>query len=114
IQMKVRLSDYDGSWAQMYRNEVQILKEIFGREIIHFEHFGSTAVPGMKAKPVIDMMCIVDNIKNVDKFNEQMKSMGYDVAGEWGIKGRRLFRKGGENRTHHIHFYQTGNPQIKR
>lgn len=40
--------------------------------------------------------------------------LGYDAAGEWGIKDRRLFRKGGENRTHHIHVYQYNNPQIER
>ena len=43
-----------------------------------------------------------------------MESFGYDVAGEWGIAGRRLFRKGGNNRTHHIHFYQFNNPEIER
>lgn len=43
-----------------------------------------------------------------------MRLFGYDVAGEWGIQGRRLFRKGGENRTHHIHVYQYDNPQIHR
>lgn len=59
-------------------------------------------------------MCIVNEIEKIDSYNEQMNSMQYDVAGEWGIEGRRLFRKGGENRTHHIHFYQSDNPQIKR
>lgn len=113
-QMKVRLTDFSDNWAQMYQNEVQILSEIFGDEMIKFEHFGSTSVSGLKAKPVIDMMCIVKDIHKIDSFNEEMKSLGYDVAGEWGISGRRLFRKGGENRTHHIHFYQIDNPQIDR
>ncbi len=85
-----------------------------GDEIISFEHFGSTSIPGMKAKPVIDMMGIVKNIEKVDTYNEQMESLGYDVVGDWGIEGRRLFRKGGDNRTHHIHFYQFDNPQIER
>ncbi|MBW9234504.1 GrpB family protein, partial [Leptospira santarosai] len=40
--------------------------------------------------------------------------LGYDVVGEYGIEGRRFFRKGGENRTHHIHIYQHDNPQIAR
>ncbi len=43
-----------------------------------------------------------------------MARLGYDVAGEWGIPGRRLFRKGGEDRTHHSHVYAVGNPQISR
>ena len=112
--MKVRLSDYDENWIQLFEDETYFLKDVFGNEIIEFEHFGSTSVPGMKAKPVIDMMCLVKDIKRIDRFNEQMSSFGYDVAGEWGIQDRRLFRKGGEGRTHHIHFYQYDNPQIQR
>ena len=112
--MKVRLTEFSENWVQMFKNEGQFLKTIFGDEIIDFEHFGSTSIYGMKAKPVIDMMCIVKDIEKIDKFNEKMANLGYDVVGEWGITGRRLFRKGGENRTHHIHFYQFENPQIKR
>ncbi|MEI3598003.1 MULTISPECIES: GrpB family protein [unclassified Oceanobacillus] len=112
--MKVRLTDYSEDWSCMFQTEAAFLTTVFGDLIIKCEHFGSTAVRGMKAKPVIDMMCIVKSIEKVDFFNEQMNSLGYDVAGEWGIKGRRLFRKGGDNRTHHIHFYQFDNPEIAR
>lgn len=112
--MKIRLSEYNKSWVQMYKDETCLLTRIFGGEIVRFEHFGSTSVPGMKAKPVIDMMCLVKDIEKIDLWNEQMRSLGYDIAGEWGIKGRRLFRKGGENRTHHIHVYQFDHPEISR
>ncbi|MFS0638389.1 GrpB family protein [Mesobacillus foraminis] len=112
--MKVRLTEFSENWAEMFQKEALFLKTIFGNEIIRFEHFGSTSVRGMKAKPVIDMMCMVKDIEKVDKMNEKMAKLGYDVAGEWGITGRRLYRKGGENRTHHIHFYQFDNPQIER
>lgn len=112
--MKVRLSDYSENWSLMFQKEAQFLSELFGDEIIRFEHFGSTSVHGLKAKPVIDMMCIVQDIEKIDSFNGKMEALGYDVAGDWGIAGRRLFRKGGENRTHHIHFYQIDNPQIDR
>lgn len=112
--MKIRLTEYDEKWVQMFKDEALFLRGIFGEEIIKFEHFGSTSVPGMKAKPVIDMMCLVKDIKIIDTSNERMQSLGYDVAGEWGIDGRRLFRKGGENRTHHIHVYQEDNPHIER
>lgn len=112
--MKIRLSDYTPTWKHMYEQEVQLLKSIFNDEIIAFEHFGSTAIPGMKAKPVIDMMCIVQQIEKIDTYNDIMKAMNYDVVFEWGIEGRRLFRKGGENRSHHIHVYQYDNPQIHR
>lgn len=112
--MKIRLTDYSEDWSQMFHTEAAFLKTLFGEEIIKCEHFGSTSVHGMKAKPVIDMMCIVKTIEKIDVFNNQMDYLGYDVAGEWGITGRRIFRKGGENRTHHIHFYQFDNPEIER
>lgn len=112
--MKVRLSNYCEEWVRMFQDEVEFLETIFKDEIVRFEHFGSTSVPGMKAKPVIDMMCIVKNIQRIDLYNDEMLSYEYDIAGEWGISGRRLFRKGGDTRTHHIHFYQLDNPEIER
>ena len=57
--MKIRLTSFSENWDQMFQDEAQFLKTIFGDEIIRFEHFGSTSVRGLKAKPVIDMMCIV-------------------------------------------------------
>ena len=112
--MQVRLSDYDPDWVRRFEEESEFLRGVFGPEIIRFEHFGSTSVPGMKAKPIVDMMVIVRDIEAVDARNEQMVELGYDVAGDWGIPGRRLLRKGGEDRTHHIHFYEPDNPQIAR
>ena len=112
--MKVRLTSFSEDWAMMFQKEVHILSGIFGDEILRFEHFGSTSVHGLKAKPVIDMIGIVKDIHKIDLFNEKMDALGYDVVGEYGIEGRRFFRKGGENRTHHIHIYQHDNPQIAR
>ena len=112
--MKIRLTEYNEHWKVMYEQEVVLLQTIFGPDNIRFEHFGSTSIPGMKAKPVIDMMCIVEEIDKVDSYNSRMELLGYEAAGEWGIEGRRLFRKGGEERTHHLHVYEKGNPHIDR
>ena len=112
--MKIRLTNYDENWTNEFDQEAAFLKAIFKDELLQIEHFGSTAVPGMKAKPVIDILCIVKSINHIDTYNEHMSQLGYDVAGEWGIAGRRLFRKGGENRTHHIHVYEKDHPEIAR
>ncbi|OWR31242.1 hypothetical protein CDO73_07515 [Saccharibacillus sp. O23] len=112
--MQVRLSEYTPDWPRRFEEEAAYLRDVYGELILRFEHFGSTSVPGMKAKPVIDMMVIVRDITVVDDYNPRMIAAGYDAAGEWGIPGRRLLRKGGEDRTHHIHFYEDGNPQIDR
>lgn len=112
--MKLRLSEYQANWKSMFEQEVQLLQQILNKEIITFEHFGSTAIPGMIAKPVIDMIGITADIEKIDSYEKQLRLLGYEAAGEWGIDGRRLFRKGGDDRTHHLHFYQAGNPQIDR
>ncbi|KGR81799.1 GrpB family protein [Lysinibacillus odysseyi] len=112
--MKLRLSEYQTLWKNAYEQEIHLLKTLFEEEVIKFEHFGSTAIPGMIAKPVIDIICIVADIEKVDASNKQLSLLGYEAAGEWGIDGRRLFRKGGNERTHHLHCYQAGNPHIDR
>ena len=112
--MEIRLTDYLEEWQTEFEKEVARLKSIFGTLDIHFEHFGSTAVKGMKAKPVIDMIGIVQSIDALEPFHDQLRLEGYEIVGEWGIIGRSLYRKGGENRTHHIHMYQFDNPQIER
>ncbi|GGO00393.1 GrpB family protein [Saccharibacillus kuerlensis] len=112
--MQVRLSPYDPDWVRRFEKEAEFLRTVFGEEIVSFEHFGSTSVPGMQAKPVIDMMMLVQDIEAIDGYNAQMTALGYEAAGDWGIPGRRLFRRGGENRTHHIHVYEKDHPQITR
>ncbi|MFF2448285.1 GrpB family protein [Neobacillus sp. NPDC058068] len=107
--MNIIVTDYDENWIQFFRTEAREIREIFKDEIVEIHHIGSTAVPGLKAKPIIDMMPIVKNIESVDRFNEKMIEIGYEPLGELGIKGRRYFRKGGENRTHQIHIFQFDN-----
>ncbi|MEO4052171.1 GrpB family protein [Solibacillus sp. CAU 1738] len=112
--MKIRLTNYQEHWPLDFEKEVSFLQSIFQNVEIRFEHFGSTAVKGMKAKPVIDIIAIVQDIKFILSYDNLLIANGYESAGEWGIEGRRLYRKGGENRTHHIHIYQFDNPQIER
>ena len=73
-----------------------------------------TSIPGIYAKPVIDILIGVVNINNIDKYNVEMDKLGYICKGEYGIKGRRFFMKGLYNRTHHIHIFQSDNPEILR
>jgi GrpB-like predicted nucleotidyltransferase (UPF0157 family) len=57
----------------------------------------------------------VQNIETIDKFNEEMKKQVYLPQGDFGISGRRFFIKGTKiHRTHHIHIFQTGNPEIQK
>jgi GrpB-like predicted nucleotidyltransferase (UPF0157 family) len=107
--MNVIVTNYDENWKNLFQEEAKKIRNILQDEIVEIHHIGSTSVPNLKAKPIIDIMPLVKNIENVDKFNSKMAEIGYEGLGEFGLKGRRYFRKGGENRTHQVHFYQFDN-----
>lgn len=109
--MKVMVTKYDEQWNEAFRLEAQNIQGVYGNELVAIHHVGSTAVPGIQAKPIIDMMPTVKNVEKVDLFNNQMIALGYEPLGEYGIQGRRYFRKGGDNRTHQIHIFQFDNAQ---
>ncbi len=108
------MHSYNEKWPFLFKEEAEKLKLLFGSEIVEIHHIGSTAVPGLKAKPIIDMLPVVKNIELVDSYNEEMKKFGYEPKGENGLPGRRYFKKGGDNRSHHVHIYQIGHPDITR
>jgi len=109
--MKVVVTEYNEKWPQLFREESQKIKAIIADELIDIHHIGSTSVPGLQAKPIIDIMPVVKEIEKIDMFNEQMTAFGYECMGELGMKGRRYFRKGGDNRTHQVHVFQVDNTE---
>ncbi|WP_270182332.1 GrpB family protein [Alkalihalobacillus sp. CinArs1] len=111
---KVEVRPYDVNWPKMFKQEVTNLKCIYGNRIVTVHHIGSTSIKGLKAKPIIDLLPVVKDITEVDKFDDQMKALGYEPKGENGISGRRYFQKGGDARTHHVHIYQQNDLQIDR
>jgi GrpB-like predicted nucleotidyltransferase (UPF0157 family) len=111
---KVEVCSYSENWPILFWEEAEKLKNIFGKEIIAIHHIGSTSVPDLKAKPIIDIMPVVRNLDAVDMHNQEIIDLGYIPKGENGISGRRYFQKGGDNRTHHVHIYQVGSDGIKR
>ncbi|AKG05276.1 hypothetical protein AAV35_011115 [Salimicrobium jeotgali] len=113
--MRVEVRRYEGRWKELFEEEARRIEAIFGEELFNIHHIGSTSVFGLKAKPIIDIMPVVGNIEKVAIFNEQMERIGYEPMGEFGIEGRRYFRKGREHRTHQVHIFQADNEQdIKR
>jgi GrpB-like predicted nucleotidyltransferase (UPF0157 family) len=105
---------YNPKWASMFAEEAEKLTLIFGNEILDIHHIGSTSVPGLNAKPIIDIMPVVKDINIIDKYNEMMQDIGYEPLGENGIPGRRYFQKGGDNRSHHVHIYHINSNEIIR
>ena len=103
--MLVRVADYDPKWPEMFEAEAALVREIIGDNLITIFHIGSTAVPGLKAKPVIDMLPVVRDVAALDGLTREFAAAGYEAMGEFGLTGRRYFRKGGANRTHRLPAY---------
>ena len=113
-QRVIEVTAPNPAWPRQYEVEAQLLRLVFGSELVAIHHVGSTAIPGIYAKPIIDTMPVVRDIEEVDSFNSVLESLGYKPWGENGIAGRRYFTRGTTMRTHQIHAYQVGNPEIIR
>jgi len=106
---KIEVVPYDARWPILFEQEAEKVSEILGDNCVALHHIGSTSVPGLSAKPIIDMMPVVKDIDKVDIHNAEFEALGYQCMGEYGIEGRRFFMKGGDNRTHHIHIFEETN-----
>jgi len=110
----VIVTAYNQDWKNQFESAAAEIRKVLGEECLAVHHIGSTSVQGMAAKPVIDLMPVVRDIKLIDGFNEEMAKLGFIAKGENGLPGRRYFQKGGDERTHHVHIYQEGNKEIAR
>ena len=104
----ITVVNYNSEWPLKYTEERDYITEILKDNCISIYHIGSTSVPGLAAKPIIDIMAVVRSLERVDTVAEKFSDIGYEYLGEFGIEGRRYLRKGGDERTHQIHIFQAG------
>jgi GrpB-like predicted nucleotidyltransferase (UPF0157 family) len=114
--MHVRVLPYDSSWPQRFDLERERVASALGDIVIALHHIGSTAVPGIRAKPIIDLLLEVTDQAELDRCSSRMESLGYEAKGEFGIPGRRYFRRNDANgeRTHQVHAFAFGSGEVLR
>jgi GrpB-like predicted nucleotidyltransferase (UPF0157 family) len=110
----IKVVSYNPSWIDDYKSESEKIYNIMFNEIFNIYHIGSTSIPGIYAKPIIDILIEVRNIHKIDFYDKETGQLGYTPKGEFGLIGRRFFLKGLDNRTNHIHIFQTGDSQISK
>jgi len=111
---KYTVVSYDAGWPELFESVRKELELVFGDEAKAIEHVGSTAVPGMSAKPTIDVLVVVKDVLEVDKLNEKMKELGYDAYGEYVGKGGRFFAKEEEGeRIVNVHCFPAEHPKVR-
>jgi GrpB-like predicted nucleotidyltransferase (UPF0157 family) len=108
-------SEYSPDWPLEFEREASRLRSYLHDVIVTIHHIGSTSVPGLAGKPVIDLMPVVTSIQRVDELTPLMEKEGYRAWGEYGLPGRRFFTRDRNNfRTHNIHIYPEGHLDIIR
>jgi GrpB-like predicted nucleotidyltransferase (UPF0157 family) len=106
--MKIVIANYDPNWPTLFEQEKSRLTEVVGDHVLSIQHVGSTSVPGLGAKPIIDIMIAVRSLEEADGFCiRPIVEIGYEYVQEFERETpqRRYFRKSNEAgvRTHHIH-----------
>ena len=117
------IADYDPAWPRMFEEERARLQSAIGLWTVAIEHVGSTSVPDLAGKPVIDIGVALEDLADALKCITPLLELGYQCCGEFRIPGRIFFRKivedpipgqitDGVGRTHQIHMYQGDHEQF--
>jgi GrpB-like predicted nucleotidyltransferase (UPF0157 family) len=109
---EIIIENYNPQWPALFEQEAKVLtKTLNNQNVIAIEHFGSTAIPGLRAKPIIDIMVLVTSLEEAKKDIPQIESLGYAYWADNPKKDRLFFVKGLPPygpRTHHIHIAEIG------
>lgn len=113
----VEVVPYDPAWPDRAHAEIIPLRPILGDLLVRIEHVGSTSVPGLAAKPVIDLLPLVTDITLVDPLQPQFEAAGYVWYGEYRLPGRRYVNIDDPLtglRRANIHIYAESDPEVAR
>lgn len=105
--------DYDPMWPSVFEQLRTKVWEVLGGFAIAVEHVGSTAVPGLAAKPIIDMTVIVATDADIRRAIEQLATLGYRHQGNLGIEGREAFHNPPGLPAHHLYVCQQGSTALR-
>lgn len=109
MQYPVVITEYDPEWVNLFNKEKELIEKLFKNVSLQIEHVGSTAVPGLAAKPIVDIMIGVDGFEIGRSLVKPLKDIGYHYVSELekDMPERLfLFRGSSDGHSHHIHITQ--------
>src|SRR5262245_13746588 len=98
----VVIVDYEPLWPSVFESLAQVVSTALGPVLLRVEHVGSTAVPGLAAKPIIDLDAEV-RLKDVPEAIQRLSTIGYVHLGERGVAGREAFAAPAGSPAHHLY-----------
>jgi GrpB-like predicted nucleotidyltransferase (UPF0157 family) len=108
----VELVPHRAEWAQMAASESARLKAALGDTLVSVHHVGSTSIPNIMAKPIVDLMPYVRDLAALDAKEDAVRGLGYKWHGEFGLEGRRFCTWADPQtgkRVYQLHFFKPGN-----
>jgi GrpB-like predicted nucleotidyltransferase (UPF0157 family) len=113
----VELHRHSPHWAKLAHAETARLHDVLGGVLVTVHHIGSTSIPGIMAKPIIDLIPVASDLDSLDRALPSLQALGYESLGEFGLPGRRYCRRNDPvtgKRAFQLHCYAQGSPEIDR
>ena len=109
----VQLVDHQPGWAEVFERERLLLRGRLGKLACDIQHVGSTAVPGLAAKPIIDIAVAIPSLSVLPDVRTSLVALGYLDRGDFAADGGHLFvrESAPDVRTHHVHVVRVDDPQ---
>ena len=116
ITKKVEVLPYDPAWQDGFKALRQYLQSILFGQDVRVEHVGSTSVPGLAAKPIIDIDIVLQNGENFEAVKNALEANGYTHVGDLGITGREVFKYETKPQfmPHHLYALSDDSEELKR
>jgi GrpB-like predicted nucleotidyltransferase (UPF0157 family) len=112
-KVEIRIVDYDSAWADKFREHAARIKAALGPAALQVEHIGSTSVPGLPAKPIIDILLVVQNSADESTYLPALEAAGYQLrVRDPADNEHRMLRT--PTRDVHIHVYSAGCFEVER
>jgi GrpB-like predicted nucleotidyltransferase (UPF0157 family)/RimJ/RimL family protein N-acetyltransferase len=112
---RMHLSPHDTRWASQFQKEAQRVSLALANPSVRLFHIGSTSIPGIHAKPILDILLATPTLALLDGHSLDFESMGYEIKGEFGLEGRRYYRLSSAeaNKAYvHIHAWEEDRAEI--
>jgi GrpB-like predicted nucleotidyltransferase (UPF0157 family) len=119
MEAPVKVVDYDPNWPFLFEEEKAKILSVIAKKVVAIEHVGSTAVQGLGAKPIIDIMVGIRHLSDAQGCIGPLETIGYEYVPEYedSIPERRYFRKGPSNvpnKHYHLHMVEYGSDFWRR
>jgi len=111
---KLKFVPYNPEYSKLFKQEKKLLKNAVGNYILDIQHIGSTSIPGIIAKPILDIAIAVNNFEVAKVCIKPIEHLGYIYMGEYGLARRHFFIRGIHCRTHNIHMWEINSHDWKR